>query len=159
MTHSPYPLSSTSARWLSISLPTGSLHVAGVAEHGLQHLSLPRHSPGDSDAEDLLAQGGGSHRDQAGKARVLVHQGLKVCVDLPVLGVSLQGARPVALGPVPGVLCHTLRDGAPAEQVLASPRALRDALEVRGAAVGERYLARRPSCSAAWDEETFILVV
>ena len=81
-----------------------AVHVARVTEHWLQQLSLLTNPPGDPDAEDLLAEGGGAHPDDPGEVGELVGQTEEVGVDLPVLSVSLQGTAGVTLGPVSGVL-------------------------------------------------------
>ena len=62
-----------------------------------------------------------------------------MCVDLPVLGVPLEGTGPVTLGPL------RVGDGTPTDQF---PLATGDALEVDVAVEGEGDLAGNSSSSA-----------
>ena len=94
------------------------------------------------DPEDLLAQRGPAHGDDLGEVRELVDQVAEVSVDLPVLGVPLEGTGPVTLGPL------RVGDGTPAKQVSPAIGTAGDALEVDVAVEGEGDLAGNSSSSA-----------
>ena len=126
-----------------------AMHVTRVTEHWLQQLPLLTNSPRDPDAEDLLAEGGGADPDNPGEVGELVRQTLEVVVDLVVLSVSLQGAARVALGPVLGQLADPGCERTPTKQITLTPGPSRQAGEMRLTSVGEGYLTRSPSSSAA----------